>query len=378
MTTGPRIVLAGGGPAAIEAALALRDLASDNVELELVAPDRDLVVRAYEVLAPFHEGRERRYPLAPIARDLGMDLVRDAVAKVDPEARGVTLRSGAIRPYDKLIVAVGARQMDAVGGAMPFRGARDAASVRSLLLDSHAGLHRSVAFVVPGGRTWPLPVYELALHTSAWLADRRARDALRLLLVSPERAPLSAFGTRASREVGELLRTRGVEFVSGHAIRHGSGRLLLAGGNAIDVDLAIAISRLGGPAIAGLPSDDEGFIEVDQDGRVLGLDNVFAAGDATSFPIKQGGLATQQADGIAQAIAAELDRGFTPERFQPVLRAVLFAGPERRYLLAELGENLDDSSRVSKEPLWTEPSKLVGRYLAPYLDQLNASSEASV
>ncbi len=374
MTAVARIVLAGGGPAAIEAVLALRDLLGDTVELELVAPDRDLVVRPYEVLSPFEEGRERRYPLASIAADLEFDLVRDGLAAVDPGSHSVTLRSGARRAYDKLIVAVGARQMDAVTGAIPFRGSRDATSLRSLLLDSHAGLHRSVAFVVPGGRTWPLPAYELALHTSSWLSERGARSAGPLVLVSPERTPLAEFGPRASDEVAGLLREYGVEFVSGHAVRHQDGRLLLAGGGDLGADLVVAISRLSGPAIRGLPADDEGFIPVGARGQVIGVEDVFAAGDATSFPVKQGGLATQQADLIAHTITSELRSGFEPERFVPVLRAVLFAGRERRYMLAELGDGLDQSSRISVEPLWTEPSKLVGRYLAPYLDQAGTGS----
>ena len=113
---------------------------------------------------------------------------------------------------------------------------------------------------------------------------------------------------------------------------------------------------------------------MDEWGRVTGVEDVFAAGDATSFPVKQGGLATQQADLIAHTIASELRSGLEPERFAPVLRAVLFAGRERRYMLAELGDGLDQSSQISVEPLWTEPSKLVGRYLAPYLDQAGAGS----
>ena len=38
---------------------------------------------------------------------------------------------------------------------------------------------------------------------------------------------------------------------------------------------------------------------------MLGVPDVFAAGDATAEPVKQGGLATQQADAAAEAIAAE-------------------------------------------------------------------------
>ncbi len=365
-----RVVVAGGGPAAIESLLALRELAGERVALELIAPGPELVVRAYETLAPFHEGREHRYPLMRIAADLDVHVVRDALAAVDAPARTVALHSGAQRSYDALIVAVGARHVDTLAGAAPFRGAQDAAKLKALLIESHSGRHQSVAFVVPGGHTWPLPLYELALHTSAWLAERRIAG-VPLVLVSPEPQPLASFGPRASEEVATLLRSHGVEFLSAHAIRHHAGRLLLAGGRHLEVDLAIGVTRLGGPRIHGLPSDDEGFVPVDELGRVKGVDAVFAAGDATTFPVKQGGLATQQADAIAELLAAGLGSDVQPQRFRPVLRAVLFGGREKRYLQAELGEKLQESSKASGSPLWPESSKLVGRYLSPYLDSLD-------
>ena len=376
MAQAHRVLVAGGGPAAVEAVLALRKLAGERAELELIAPQPDLVVRAYEILAPFHEGREHRYRLERIAADLGVSLIRDALAAVDPDARTISLRSGAQRTYDTLIVAVGARAIGTLSGAIAFRGAQDAATLRALLLESHSGRHRSVAFVVPGGHTWPLPLYELALHTSQWLSDREIAG-VPLALVSPEPAPLASFGARVSDEVAGLLSAHDVNFISAHAIRHDAGKLLLAGGRELDVDLAIAMIRLGGPAIHGLPSDEEGFLPVDRHGLVIGLQDVFAAGDATTFPVKQGGLATQQADAIAELLASNLGADFEPRQAVPVLRAVLYGGREKRYLRAELGGRLQASSEASSSPLWPESSKLVGHYLAPYLDSLDQSAVAT-
>ena len=44
---------------------------------------------------------------------------------------------------------------------------------------------------------------------------------------------------------------------------------------------------------------------------------IYAAGDATDFPIKQGGIGSQQADVAAQSIAALAGASVTPERFNP-------------------------------------------------------------
>jgi sulfide:quinone oxidoreductase len=367
-----RVVIAGAGPAAIESALALRELAGDRAKLELISPGPELVVRAYEVLSPFHEGREHRYPLARVAADLNLELVRDALAGVDPARRQIALRQGAKRDYDHLIVATGARHADTLAGAIPFRGTQDAARLKSLLVETHSGRHHSVAFVVPGGYTWPLPLYELALHTSAWLAERQVHS-VPLTLVSPERAPLATFGARVSEEVASVLDAHRIKFVNAQAVRFQDERLLLAGNRELDIGIAVAMARLAGPRIDGLPSDEEGFLPVDEQGRVRGIEHVFAAGDVTSYPVKQGGLATQQADTIAEALAGELGAPVQSAGFRPLLCAVLYGGRDTRYLRAELGDALEESSTVSESPLWPESSKLVGRYLAPYLDALDDS-----
>ena len=65
----------------------------------------------------------------------------------------------------------------------------------------------------------------------------------------------------------------------------------------------MALPELVGPRIAGLPADDDGYLRSTSRPRV-GCHDVYAAGDATAFPIKHGGLAAQQADALAEAIAA--------------------------------------------------------------------------
>ncbi len=372
MRSTARVVVVGGGPAAVEALLALKGAPA---RLTLVSPDPELIVRAYEVLAPFQEGRDHRYPLTQIATDAGAELIRDALASVDTDERIITLRSGATESYDELVIAIGARMAAAVGGAVPFQGARDATRLKEMLIDSRAGHHRSVAFIVPGGHSWALPLYELALQTATWLRERQV-FGVPLVVVSPERGPLAAFGAGVSGEVASLLESHGIRFVSGHAVRHEPGRLLIAGKHDVDVDLAIALPRLSGPAIHGLPQDEDGFLPVDRHGRVDGAEHVFGAGDVTNYPIKQGGLATQQADAIAAFLVAQLTAAPPPEQTVPVLQAVLYGGRETRYLRARLGEEVDATSEASSSPLWPESSKLVGRYLSKYLDSLDAARVA--
>jgi sulfide:quinone oxidoreductase len=105
--------------------------------------------------------------------------------------------------------------------------------------------------------------------------------------------------------------------------------------------------------------------------------DVFAAGDATTFPLKQGGLATQQADAAAEAIAAAYGAPLDPAPFRPVLRGLLLTGGAPLYLRARLtdaGEPQEQTARrtrttsaVSGRALWWPPTKIAGRYLAPLL-----------
>ena len=62
------VLIAGGGPAALEAALALHRLAGDQVATTLLAPESKLTYRPLSVLAPFAAGGAPTYPLEQMAR----------------------------------------------------------------------------------------------------------------------------------------------------------------------------------------------------------------------------------------------------------------------------------------------------------------------
>ena len=95
---------------------------------------------------------------------------------------------------------------------------------------------------------------------------------------------------------------------------------------------------------------------------------MFAAGDGADHPIKQGGLATQQADVAAQTIASRLGATGPPQPFAPVLRAILLTGGAPLYLRASTSGVAPPE--ISSQALWWPPGKIAGRYLSPYLAQL--------
>ncbi len=361
-----RVLIAGGGVAALEAALALRALAEDRVEVELLAPEPEFWYRPLAVAEPFDLGEVRQFELPELAAAAGATFSPGALSGVDVGGRQAQTSAGSSIPYDVLLVACGAEPTAAVPGALTFRGPADTERVGKLLEEILAGQVGRVAFVVPWGAVWSLPIYELALMTAAYLADSKLD--VELALVTPEEEPLQLFGRAGSEAVRELLEARGIAVQTGSCpVELVDGELRLVPEGTLAADRVVALPRLRGQRIDGLPQTVEGFLPVDPHGQVHGLADVFAAGDITSFPVKQGGIATQQADAAAQLIAANAGADLTPQPFRPVLRGLLLTGRQPRYLRHELTGGAGDVSSASAEPLWWPPAKIVGRYLAPFL-----------
>ncbi len=359
-----RVVIAGGGVAALEATLALRALAENRISIELVAPETDFVYRPLSVGDPFQVAETRRFPLAPLVDSAGGVLRQGRVTAVDPGERLVDTYGGEQVPYDALLVALGARGREAVPGALTFAGPESTAALKAVLDEALAGDVRRIVFALPAGVTWPLPLYELALLTASMLVDH-GTGGVEVVLVTPEEEPLGVFGREASDAVGDLLAARGITVHPRTTpARFADGVLLAAPGDGIEADRVIALPRLEGPRLAGLPCDRDGFIPTDDRCRVGSEVDVYAAGDATQFPLKQGGIAAQQADTVAAEIAAQAGADVEPEPFKPVLRGLLLTGMVPRYLRGEPGTA---RSAVDTEALWWPPSKIVGRYLAPFL-----------
>lgn len=359
--------------AAIETVAALRALAGARVRISVLAPDEELVPRPASIATPFGFGPPNPLPFAAIQRHARFDLLRGRLARVEAAEHVVIDDVGEPIAYDRLVVAVGARPQPAVPGAILFSGPADVAAVARALDDS-----ARLAFVLPSVSSWALPVYELAVLAAAELRDRGQEPEI--TVVTPEPEPLWLFGHEASRAIAELLAQRGVALRCGaQAVAVHDGVVELTGGEQVTADRVIALPRLVGPAIPGLPDAPSWFVPADAHGRVPDVPHVFAAGDATTFPLKQGGLATQQADAVAEVIAAEYGAPVTPAPFRPVLRGLLLTGGAPLYLRAQLtatGTPQEQTARpvtrrtataVSQRALWWPPSKIAGRYLAPLL-----------
>ena len=356
----PRVLIAGGGVAALEAAIALRVHLGDlELDLGLLSPREHFVYRPLAVLEPFAGVPTWTLPLARFAGDQDVEVLDGALAEVDPERHVAIAHGGAEHPYDRLLIATGARPSRWLEGSVLFRDAYDAATLRELLDEfADRGLGDLVLALPPDG-SWSLPAYELALQSARTLRARGA--AARVTVVTPEAHPLEAFGAAAGAALARRLRRQGVALRTGATARTlGDGVLGLRDGAWLPADRVVTLPRLVGRPVRGLPHTGDGFLPVDELCRVEGARDVYAAGDVTSFPLKQGGIACQMADTAAEAILAGIGLPISPHPFRPVLQGVLLGDDEPLYLRA-----------AGKPPHtwspWWPPTKIAGRHLGPYM-----------
>ena len=82
------VVIAGGGVAALETALALRDLAEGLVDVTLVSASDRFTFAPASVGVPFGKSTVRRFDMFRIANDLGMRLVVGRLDRWIPTAGG--------------------------------------------------------------------------------------------------------------------------------------------------------------------------------------------------------------------------------------------------------------------------------------------------
>lgn len=360
-----RVLVAGGGVAALESLLALHDLGEQRFDLTLLSPDEAFSVRAMSVAVPFAAGHVTSVPLERICSELGVRRVIARLASVDATKQIAWTDDGNRIEYDELIVATGAAAIPVFAHALTFSDA-DPVRINGLLRDIEQGYCRSLAVVVPAAGSWALPAYELALLIAEHAYNSNIDVAMHL--VTPEPEALAIFGGEASDVVRQLLEAAGVELhLNAQTTVEQGGRIRMApADDEFEVQRVVVLPATRGRPVGGLPADDLGFMPTDEHARIHGVEHVYAAGDCADYPVKQGGLAAQQADAAVRHIAADAGAAVEATPFRPVLRGKLLTGSSPRYL--RHGAARDDEPNVaSAKPLWWPPTKIVGHYLAPWL-----------
>ncbi len=325
-----KVLVVGGGIAGLELLFALADRAADLCRTTLLSAGEEFVLRPQLVGQPWG-GPPISVPLRAVCEQTGTTLQLGTAKAVDAEARVVIDADDRRHDYDVLVVCLGARPYP------PYVGTPTVGLDR--VPDELRTFTGTAAVIVPPGVTWSHPAYQLALLA--------ARPGALVHVITPEAQPLQAFGTTAARATSALLARAHVPVLTSVSITPG-----------VPLDALpelpptrIALPLLRGPQLPGLPADELGFIPVDDDGRVTGLRNVFAAGDATDRSPKQGGLAAQRAERVA-ACVTELAGGAGAGAAPTVVLRGKLTRPDGTALYVRRRLDGIDPGESATEPLW--------------------------
>ncbi len=393
----PRIVVAGGGCAALEAILTIRErLGERPADLCLIAPNRTFRFRPLSAVAEFATHPPHELPLDEVAASLGARLVHDRVALVDETRMAVLTHDGDWVGFDRLLLAVGVRSAAVPAPLLAWPAEGDPSLLRDLVDRAVRGEVGSVGVAVPATSGWPIAAYELALILAH--AARAQGAAVRVTLLTEERRPLAAFGATAGEIVDGELERAGVEVVGGVRVRErelerpapraphrrppagaraARGEAepveVVADGRRMRFDAVIALPAGIGPDIGGVADDARGYIEVDEHGLTIGSESVWAAGDCTRLPLKHSTLAVAQADAAADSLAAACGAAVEPAPFEPVLRGIIVSGAAERWW-SENAAGTAAAPEAATHCLWWPPGKVVGARLAHYLAHRDQSA----
>jgi sulfide:quinone oxidoreductase len=362
-----KVLIAGGGVAGLEAAFALRELAGDRVDLSILAPTEEFVYRPMSIAEPFSSGWAQRYPLSSLADAADATLIHDTLAEVDVAHQTAYTASGEHLSYDALMICLGTTSEKRYEHATTMDDTDMDELLRGLVQDIEGGYVHRLAIVVPAPMPWPLPAYELALMVSERAWDMQTD--LSVTLLTPEKTPLGIFGADVSQELSRLLEDRNITVITSAYCEVPEAKMvrLHPGDQSLEVDRIVALPELRGPAVPGLPSDIGGFIPIDDYARVVGAKHVWAAGDATDFPIKHGGVAAQMADTAAGFIAKLAGSPIQVRKFSPVPQGVLLTGASPRLLKGQLAGARGVPDKLRKLHRGDVTPKIAARYLAPRL-----------
>lgn len=336
MTNAPRVLVLGGGFAALEAAFLLRMRLHDEVDIRLVSDNDQFVFRPNSIYVPF--GADPDSLLVDLHKPLArrdIDFEHGAVAEVDPDKRLVGMADGQRFRYDKLIVATGA---DTNAEEIPGL-AEHAATIwtRDSMLDvrrrfeqvsegARRGEQQRVLFLVPPNNKCSGPLYEIVFMLETWLNRQDAREHVDITWSTYEHGFIQAFGPRLHELVCTEFEERGIDGHTEEVVTEVlPGEVRYADGSSRSFDHVIAFPPyVSAVRYPGLPSDERGFVQTELETRlVTGHDDIYAPGDAGDFPIKQAFLAFLQADAVADHIAAEVSGRSFRQPFDSVSMCIM-------------------------------------------------------
>lgn len=332
-----RVLILGGGFAGVVAAERLARLLSDEHQITLVSRSRNFVF--YPALVRLAFGKCNKddvlFDLRHSMLSRRINFVEAEVAHVDPFERKVRIAHGEIEgtlPYDYMIFALGRRlATERITGF--YEHAHHLLNVDKAIKFGKAVAEFQEGLVVfgecPGARL-PVPVYESAFALAAQLDAKGRRERARITVVTSQTLEAQLGDAGAAAALRKSLDDHQIELVTNFPITSLTQSSARANDRAIGFDLLMLVPPFRGSSAASYMAvtDDEGYVEVNLNMRVVGHDGIYAAGDCVAFVgPKMGHMAVRQGEVAAANLAAEIE-GREPE--------TVYAH-EMRFVIDEIG-----------------------------------------
>ena len=337
MSSAARITVAGAGFAAITGIRELRKRLPE-ADITLLAPKPEFVYLPSLIWVPYgmRSSDDLRYDIRPLLDKLNVNYRRGSVTGVSPDGRTLESDDGSIE-NDALLIATGGRYIRKLPGIEHViticEGVEAAQKMGERLRAMDGG---TIAMGFGGNPKEPSamrggPMFELLFGLDTWLRKQGTRERFRLVFFTPAPRPGQRLGDKAVDKLLSEMARRGIETHLGHKMKSFEARAVNTEGGEIPADLILFMPGMTGPAWmqgSPLPVSPGGMIQADACCRVEGMERVYVAGDAGSYPgpewmPKQAHMADLQAAAAAKNIALNLDGKPAAQKFKVELLCII-------------------------------------------------------
>ena len=336
-TTGPRVVVVGGGFGGLESAFYLRMRLGARVRITLVSDNDHFLFKPNTIYIPFgKDPQEFVLPLREAAATRDIEFVQARATGVEPRTKKIHTANGAIE-YDYLVLATGATMRpEEIPGLQehantiwtPDEMMRLRDSLGRVLSNARQGQSQRVLFAVPPNNKCAGPLYEMVMMLDTWLRRQGEgiRERVEIVYATYEKGYIQAFGPRLDDFVTTEFAERGITGHKQRAVtRVEPDKAHFQDGSTLPFDLMVSFPPyVASTRYAELPSDERGFIQADPKTRqVVGHPDIYVVGDAGNFPVKQAFLALLQADAAAEQLSARILQTEPRLEFEPVSMCIM-------------------------------------------------------
>ena len=336
-----RLLLVGGGQAHVFVLRSLAQRRPGNVEVTLVTPSDALIYTGMLPgwIAGHYQLRELTIPLMPLSHAASVQLVSARITALDLQRRVAHTDGGAAIAFDWVSIASGpAPSVDAVSGAREHALALRPLSrfiarwqqIVSRAQSSRGPFRLTIIGAGAGG-------VEIALATKHRLPD------VHVQLVTGDTPILPGHGARVRSLAHAALQRSHVQQVEAVALRIEPRAVVLNSGEPLPSDQTLLMTGAAAeswPRDAGLATDEQGFIAINDRLQSTSHDFVFAAGDAATMlharRPKSGVYAVRAGPKLADNLIAAIS-GAPLKPYRPQRRALYLLATGAKHAIASWG-----------------------------------------